>query len=244
LDGPIACPSGGLAPGVSVTCTASYTVRQADVDAGSVTNSATVTGQPKCPFPMPNDPLPQALVRSDVITPADRTTCPSVTSGPSTNVVTITQSPKIGLVESTDVAGVIGVSQPVTYTFVVTNTGNTTLTNLVLTDTFPGGVILTINCPATTLAVGASMTCTAVYTTTAADLAAGKVVDHATVVGTQQSDPTIAVQATSLATVVVTAIPATGIDAASMLRFGGCLFGAGWIMVMIGKRRRPKTVTA
>ena len=37
---PVACPSNTLVPGQSVTCTATYTVTQADLDNGSVTDSA------------------------------------------------------------------------------------------------------------------------------------------------------------------------------------------------------------
>ena len=36
----VTCPSGGLAPGATKTCTASYTITQADLDAGSVKNTA------------------------------------------------------------------------------------------------------------------------------------------------------------------------------------------------------------
>jgi hypothetical protein len=42
--GTIACGSGPLAPGASTSCTATYTITQANLDAGSITNLATAAG--------------------------------------------------------------------------------------------------------------------------------------------------------------------------------------------------------
>ena len=39
----VTCPAGGLAPGAMITCTASYTITQADLDSGSVKNTAKAT---------------------------------------------------------------------------------------------------------------------------------------------------------------------------------------------------------
>jgi len=64
-------------------------------------------------------------------------------------------NPAIG-VEKTANPTMIRSGRTVTYTYVVTNTGDVTLTNVVLTDNKLG----TITCPATELVVGASMTCT------------------------------------------------------------------------------------
>src|SRR5437867_10571710 len=39
----VSCPTGSLAPSASITCTSTHTITQADIDAGSITNTATAS---------------------------------------------------------------------------------------------------------------------------------------------------------------------------------------------------------
>src|SRR5439155_19296764 len=68
------------------------------------------------------------------------------------------------------------------YTFTITNTGNVTLTGVELTDALVGFSNATCG-GVTTLAPGASTTCTADYTLTQADVDAGTVHNSATACG-------------------------------------------------------------
>ena len=75
------------------------------------------------------------------------------------------------------------VGQSITYDFVVTDTGNTTLSNLtVIDDQSVAGESLAgpVSCPVMSLAAGASVTCTGTYTVTSTDISNGKVTDVAT----------------------------------------------------------------
>jgi LPXTG-site transpeptidase (sortase) family protein len=65
----------------------------------------------------------------------------------------------------------------INYSYTVTNTGNVTLNNITLDDDLAADE----SCPQTTLDPGASMVCTATYTTSLADLAAGFVTNTVTV---------------------------------------------------------------
>ncbi|WP_370532080.1 beta strand repeat-containing protein, partial [Clavibacter sp. VKM Ac-2872] len=166
----ITCPSGAasLAPGASVTCTATYTATQADVDAGQITNTATATGTP-----------PRG---------------PAVTSDPSQAVVTADPNPSVAVVKSANPSSIMNAGETVDYSFVVTNTGNVTLTNASVSETqFSGtGTAPVVSCPdaAASLAPGASVTCTASYVATQADVDAGSITNTATATGTPPSgDP-------------------------------------------------------
>jgi len=162
---PIACPGTTLLPGEAMTCTASYTVSTADLDAGGVSNTATATGTPPSGEPPVSPP-------STVDVPASP--LPSLT-------VVKTAEPS----DAEDFA----VGQVVTYSFVVTNTGNVTLTGVTVDEAaFTGsGTMSAVDCPTTTLAPAATMTCTAAYTLTQDDVDAGSVINTATATGTPPS---------------------------------------------------------
>ncbi|MFN8489135.1 MAG: hypothetical protein U0350_16230 [Caldilineaceae bacterium] len=74
----------------------------------------------------------------------------------------------------------LSVGSVVTWTYVITNIGNVTLTNVTLTDDKPGGVV----CPVTTLAPNAMTTCTTT------GIAAGQYTNTAIVTGTNSLTPT------------------------------------------------------
>ncbi|MDP9904650.1 beta strand repeat-containing protein [Arthrobacter bambusae] len=182
----ITCPVTTLVPGASTTCTATYTFTQADVDAGKVTNTATATGT----------------------TPGGST----VTSPPSSATVTVNQAATLSLVKSASPAVVSKAGDTVSYSFAVTNNGNTTVSNVAVNETaFSGtGTVSAITCPATTLAPGASTTCTATYAVTQADVDAGSVTNTAVANGTDPSGGPVASQPSS-ATVTANLVPGLSI---------------------------------
>jgi len=147
-DSAPSCPVTSLAPGQSTTCTAVHTVTQADLDAGSVTNHAGATGTP---------------AGGTLVPPTDTATAHA------------TQTPALTVEKTSTATTVASVGQVIAYSYLVTNTGNVTLTGLALTD---DNTDANPSCPVTTLAPGASTTCTAVHTVTQADLDAGGTLDN------------------------------------------------------------------
>ncbi|MDH5833569.1 DUF7507 domain-containing protein [Luteimonas kalidii] len=156
----ITCPVSELAPGTSTTCSGTYLVTQADLDAGSITNTATANGTD----------------------PADT----PVASDPSDATVTVDEDASLALVKSATPTTVAAVDDTVTYAFEVTNDGNVTIDTVAITETaFSGtGTPPAITCPVTALAPGASTTCSGIYDVTQADLDAGEITNTATANGT------------------------------------------------------------
>uniref|UniRef100_UPI0030EE9F02 beta strand repeat-containing protein n=1 Tax=Ascidiimonas meishanensis TaxID=3128903 RepID=UPI0030EE9F02 len=172
-------PLVSLAAGASdnTTFTATYTITQADIDAGSFTNSATVFGED------PNG-NPLTSLSDD---PDDATDTDSDSDGnpDDPTVTTILQQPELTITKVDTLNdggdGRIDVGDTINYVFRVSNSGNVTLTNIVITDplvTVTSGS-LAILAPGTTN-VGAF---TATYTITQADIDAGSFTNRATVTG-------------------------------------------------------------
>ncbi|MCI0158765.1 DUF11 domain-containing protein [Leifsonia shinshuensis] len=179
LSSPAAPCSGGIVPtlagGQTATFTAEYTATQADVDNGTITDTAVANG---------------------VTNPGGA----PITSTPSTAVVTATPSPGISVTKTASPTTVTAIGAPVTYTFVATNTGNVTLTGVGITDDQVAPALnknlgaiscTTLTSPAgscsgatTTLAPGQSATFTGVYTVQPADADYGTITDKATAHGT------------------------------------------------------------
>ncbi|HSL27985.1 MAG TPA: TadE/TadG family type IV pilus assembly protein, partial [Anaerolineales bacterium] len=83
--------------------------------------------------------------------------------------------------------------ETINFTYTLTNNGTADLSGLALTVTHG-----TLSCPGTTLAVGASMTCTGSYVTTAADVSAGSISAQATASGSDGTNPITSNTATVL----------------------------------------------
>ncbi len=158
----VTCLSSSLAPGASETCTGTYTATQADVDTGSINDEATAVGTDG--YGSANDDT----ATSSVTVPASAAT-EALTVAASTTAPYFTAA-----------------GQSIPYSYLVTNNGTETLSSVSVSD--PG--VAALSCPSSSLAPGASETCTGSYTTTAADVTAGSVTDAATASATnQQSNP-------------------------------------------------------
>lgn len=170
----IFCPTASLAPAGTERCVGSYIATQSDIDTGTVSNTATASG-----------------------IPTGFTTTP-VKSAPSTTAFTATADPALTLVKSADpsTAPEFRAGQHVKYSFVLTNTGNVTLTDTrVIEGTFTGtGPAPVVSCPdtATSLAPSRQVTCTATYVLTQSDIDAGTVSNGATATGTAPSGTSVA----------------------------------------------------
>jgi uncharacterized repeat protein (TIGR01451 family) len=240
---PATCPGGAppLAPGEQVVCTATYTLTAADLFAGEVFNDAIAHGTSPTGADVPSN-------RSEVTIPASA-------------------APAETLVKTADKTNVSAAGDIVHYSFLITNTGNTVLTDVTVKEgSFSGtGTLSAPECPAAakSLAPGEFVTCTATYTVTSGDLAVTNLTNVATAVGTPPSGTPIS-SAPSTAVVQVaapvapgttttTTAPAaaeaatstqglafTGNSSLVVFAAGAALMAVGLAVAGVGRRRRAR----
>lgn len=194
LLGAIGCPAAPLAPGATITCeVTSLTLTQAQIDAGTLTGTATATG---------SDPAGKPVTDT-----SDNTL--KLTTAPAAMRLTLTATLKDANSNDLGDAG-----EKISYTYEVANTGGTTLKNLTVTDSHNA----VVTCGSATVAVNQVITCTAPdYTITAKDAEDRRVVNTAKAVTTTVANSTLT--ATADATTATT-VPAAG-PAAQVLAFTG-----------------------
>ncbi len=151
---PVTCTQpvdGSLSPGETMNCVSSYTVTQADLDVGSLTNLATASGG-------------------------------GVSSNQATATLTAIQTRSLLLSKAANPLTFVHVGEAITYSYIIKNTGNVTLTGLfAITD---DKAMVTCTQPGDgALSPGEMMSCTATYSITQADLDVGIVTNLATASG-------------------------------------------------------------
>lgn len=144
-----------LLPGATVECRATYVLTQEDADGGSVTNTATATA---------TDPDGGA-----------------VESEESGTGIEIDAAPAFTFEKIADVGTARSAGDTIAYRFVVTNTGNVTLTEYTVTEgSFSGtNALSAITCPEGPLGAGQKAVCSASYVLSKADVDAGTVTNTA-----------------------------------------------------------------
>ncbi len=172
LGGNIVLDKTTLDPNEVATASVIYEVTQADVDRGYIDNKATVIGNPYG-FDAEDPSSPQPQTAEDEVQ------------------VLASSNPTIKLDKVADKDYITLAGEVVTYTFTVTNTGNVTLTDIVVNDPLVGGSVTLLK---TELAPGESTTGTGQYTVTQLDVEGISRYNQAETEGTppnhDPSDPT------------------------------------------------------
>ncbi|MDN3205980.1 DUF7507 domain-containing protein, partial [Algoriphagus sediminis] len=167
---------GDLQPGQTATVTTNYAVTQADVNNGQVVNTATATG-----------------------TDSNQSTQTATASA----TVTAAQNSGISLTKTANPTTYDQAGDVITYTLIVENIGNVTLTNTTITDP-----LTSQNDNVGDLQPGQTATITTNYAVTQADVNNGQVVNTAIATGT---DPNQSTQS-AIASATVTAVQNSGIS--------------------------------
>jgi uncharacterized repeat protein (TIGR01451 family) len=149
---PVVCPRSVLPPGRSMTCRSYHFVTAADVAAGHIPNVGIATGKaPDGTEVHADDPL---------------------------NIPEV-HAPAASIFKLASAFTFATAGTPVTYYYLVVNSGNAPLDPVTVTDSRG----LPVSCPSPALAPNEEMTCTAHYVTTQADVDRGTIANTGTVTG-------------------------------------------------------------
>ena len=171
-------PVATLAPGASVVCTGTHAITQADLDAGSFTDTGHATS-----------------------TQVDAPDAPDTIQAAQSAVLALTKT------DNLNPANYDTVGQVVTYTLTATNTGNITLHNVTVSDTPALDRFTCLPAiPVAALAPTESITCTGTHAITQADLDAGSFADtgHATSTEVDAPDAPDTIEAAQSAVLALT----------------------------------------
>ena len=201
----LSCPGAQAAPlavGESLRCSADYRLTQADIDHGSVSNTAVATGI---------DLFDNHQVRSNE----------------SEASVSSAAAPALLLNKRVTSAAPSRAGDPIEYAFEVTNTGNVSVRNVEITELeFSGtGASPSAECPVENLAPGASLTCVASYEVTQKDVDRGEVLNSAVATGDPvRGDAPISEKSTATQSIVaapaMTLVKSSSVVDASDFRVG------------------------
>ena len=181
LDGisEIRLPKGWLASDESMTGTATYRLKQSDIDTGKVTNEAIARGY---------------LIDG-----------PNVESNRATVTTPIEQPrPGMSFEKTVDRKQLTGseakAGAKLTYSFKISNTGNIAINDIAIDDDLPGLSDISIDWKGhdRSLPAGSSVTGTATYTVTQEDVDAGKVENTATATGTDSHGGSLTASSSAL----------------------------------------------
>lgn len=153
----VSCPQGNLAPNTGMTCSATYIIVQSDIDAGGVDNSATVSA---------SSPLGATVTAEDSIS------------------MSLDGEPSLSVSKTADARIFRTPGQELQYSIVAANTGNVSLSDVVVSDdTADEGSLACDGTLPAALLPGESISCTAVRTVTQGDIDRGEVSNTATATG-------------------------------------------------------------
>ena len=208
-------PIASLAPGVtdSTTFIASYVITQQDIDAGLFSNQATATGT-----------APDTTIVTDLSGTTISNNTPTVTDICQNDAIAIT---KTGVFNDVDTNGCTSLGvDTVTYTFTVTNQGNTPLTSVTVTDPLLGGLLTAV--PSgdannnTILEVTETWVYVQDYVVTQSDIDTGSITNQATASGTGVNGVVTDLSGATVSDDIptVTIVPASCLDAIAITKAG------------------------